>query len=283
MTVPQFSVFAPAKVNLSLHITGQREDGYHLLDSLVCFPQIGDRLTFQASEVTSLSVLGADLPVNTDNLVIRAADAFLHGTPFAITLHKDLPVSSGIGGGSADAAAVVRVALDLNSRCWDGERAQANLLRLGADVPVCVSSTPQRMRGIGERLETLPTWPNDGAMVLVNPGIAVSTPDVFRRLSHKDNPPMPKILPEFANLNALVEFLGTTRNDLQAPAIALTPQIGDVIEALRSSPGCHFARMSGSGATCFGLFDDAELAGQACAQISNANPDWWARAGALSH
>ncbi len=257
---------APAKINLTLHVTGQRSDGYHLLDSLVVFAELGDRLWFDPSAATSLQVSGPfaeGVPEDGRNLVWRAAD--LAATPLNIRLDKRLPHGAGIGGGSADAAAVLRA--------FGG---QARAAELGADVPVCLSERPQRMRGIGDVLEPVSGVPAF-SLVLVNPGVQVPTPDIFRALARKQNPAMAEML-EWPSRAAFLSWLVHQRNDLEAPAIATAPVIRDVLAALRCANGCQLARMSGSGATCFGMFESDAQAQEAAAQIAAARPGWWAQA-----
>lgn len=265
-------IFAPAKINLTLHVTGQREDGYHLLDSLVAFVDVGDQIVAETASETSLDVAGpfADgVPTDGSNLVCRAAE--LSGQPMGLTLHKHLPPSSGIGGGSADAAATLRAAARLGAPMASPD----DVLRLGADVPVCLRGKPVRMRGIGEVIDPLriPAL----HMVLVNPRVEVSTPDVFRRLERKDNAPMPDVLPDWPDSLAFIDWLGTQRNDLQDPAAKLAPEIAAALVALSLLPGAQMVRMSGSGATCFALFDDRFKADAAAAQLADGNPWWWVR------
>lgn len=262
--------FAPAKVNLTLHVTGQRADGYHLLDSLVVFADVGDRVSLRPDAALSLKITGpqaAALPVSDDNLVLRAAR--LMGGAAAITLDKVLPVASGIGGGSADAAACLRALAQLGRAL----PTEAEVLRLGADVPVCLRGVPLRMQGVGEVLTALPPLP-EAWLVLVNPGVGVATPAVFRGLARKDNPPMPE-LPPMATAPALAAFLHEMRNDLEPAAQAVAPVIGAVKAALAAQPGCLLARMSGSGATCFGLFGSAGAAEAAARAVQSAEPGWW--------
>lgn len=262
--------FAPAKVNLTLHVTGQRADGYHLLDSLVVFADVGDRVSLRHDAALSLTITGpqaAALPVSDDNLVLRAAR--LMGGAAAITLDKVLPVASGIGGGSADAAACLRALAQLGRAL----PTEAEVLRLGADVPVCLRGVPLRMQGVGEVLTALPPLP-EAWLVLVNPGVGVATPAVFRGLARKDNPPMPE-LPPMAAAPALADFLHQMRNDLEPAAQAVAPVIGAVKAALAAQPGCLLARMSGSGATCFGLFGSAGAAEAAARAVQSAEPGWW--------
>ena len=264
--------FAPAKVNLTLHVTGQRADGYHLLDSLVVFAGVGDSVTVAAAPALSLAItgpMGAMLPVTDDNLVLRAARAM--GATAQITLHKVLPVSSGIGGGSADAAACLRALARLTGQALPGPD---QVLALGADVPVCLAGTPARMTGIGEGLGPVPPLPA-AWLVLVNPGVAVSTPAIFRALARRDNAPMPASLPRLKTTADLAAFVAMQRNDLESPAIALQPVIAQVKTALTAQPGCMLARMSGSGATCFGLFADPLSANAAARALQAAQPGWW--------
>lgn len=268
---------APAKVNLSLHVTGRRDDGYHLLDSLVVFTEIGDRVQAVARDGgVTLHVTGpeaAGLSAAGDNLVVRAAH-LMQADGLALTLDKHLPVASGIGGGSSDAAATLRLIA-----CMTGAPLPADTLALGADVPVCLPAQPCRMRGIGELVTDVPPLPSM-AMVLVNPRIAVSTPAVFAALGARDNPAMPSDLPAWAGFRAFIDWLAAQRNDLQAPACTLVPAIGHVLTALDGS-GSALSRMSGSGATCFGLFQTMAHAHQAAAALAQAHPGWWVRATGL--
>ena len=268
--------FAPAKINLALHVTGQRPDGYHLIDSLVVFAPVGDRLTAAPAEALTLTVTGPFaevVPSDESNLVLKAARVLGQGRGAALTLQKNLPVASGIGGGSADAAAALRAL----SRLWGLPLpAPEAALALGADVPVCLAARPARMRGIGEIVEPLPP-PMPVNVVLANPGQPVSTPQVFALLSERENSPLPAI-PAFASAADVARFAATCRNDLQRPAVTLVPAIADVLAALRASDGCLLARMSGSGATCFGLYADEATRDRARATLAAAHPDWWVAA-----
>ena len=270
---------APAKVNLTLHVTGRRADGYHLLDSLVAFVDIGDRLTATPADDLTLRIDGpqcAGLSDGPDNLVLRAAAMLSQGRGAQLHLEKILPVASGIGGGSADAAATLR----LLSRLWGLPLPQADdALSLGADVPVCLTGRAVRMGGIGEILTPVPPMP-DAWLVLVNPGEAVATPDVFRAMTRRDNPPMPPV-PPLPDATALAHYLADCRNDLEPAAQALCPAIARVKAALGDQPGCLFARMSGSGATCFGLFADYDHAANAVAALGRDHPEWWTAEGRL--
>jgi 4-diphosphocytidyl-2-C-methyl-D-erythritol kinase len=266
---------APAKVNLFLRIIGRRADGYHLLDSLAVFPQIGDRLTVAPAEGLSLAVEGAfagALAAEADNLVLRAARALAAAADIvpraALTLEKRLPVASGIGGGSADAAAALR----LLTRFWRVRVPLTGIAAgLGADVPVCLAARAARMTGVGEVLGAAPRLPRFG-LVLVNPGGAVATPAVFKARAggFSASAILPAAWPDAAAMAADLAALG---NDLQAPALALHPPIGAALAALAAAPGQLLTRMSGSGATCFALFPDAPAAETAAARL--ARPGWF--------
>ena len=251
-------VFAPAKVNLALHVTGRRADGYHLLDSLVVFAGVGDRLRATPAAHLALSVTGpeaaglADGVTRTDNLVLRAARLFDRPPGLRLTLDKHLPVASGIGGGSADAAAALRLVAAMTGQAMPAAEA---VLTLGADVPVCLAGRPARIGGIGERIEPCAALPKGAALVLVNPRIPLSTPSVFAALATRENPPLPSLPTRFATFAELSGWLAQGRNDLEAPARGLVPAIGGVLDSLGAA-GAPLARMSGSGATCFGLFAD---------------------------
>jgi 4-diphosphocytidyl-2-C-methyl-D-erythritol kinase len=277
---------APAKINLALHVTGQRADGYHLIDSLVTFAEDGDELAFSSAETDSLTLAGRFGPVLAldpagadGNLVLRARDLLRlaldetgqsHG-PVAITLEKNLPVASGIGGGSADAAATLRGLMRLWQADLPREKLQAIALKLGADVPMCLLSRPLRAQGIGETLEAvaLPSFP----VVLVNPMLPVSTPEIFRRLARRDNPAI-GLLPPAGRPAEWLTGLADLRNDLQPPAEMLVPEIAEACDYLRQSQA-GFVRMSGSGATCFGLYDSEPAALRAGLALSSFRPDWY--------
>ena len=282
--MPEIEVFAPAKVNLALHVTGRRADGYHLLDSLVSFAPVGDLLRLAPSMGFSLALTGpeaAAVPAGPDNLVLRAAAFWGVATGGAATggarivLQKNLPAASGIGGGSSDAAAALRGLATLHAAA---AALPEGLERLGADVPMCLVPRPARTRGIGEDITpvVLPPLP----AVLVNPRLAVATPDVFNALTQKENPPLPEI-PAFATATDCIAWLALQRNDLQAPAVALAPVIATVLGVLSASAGCALARMSGSGATCFGLFATEAEAVAAKAAIARQHPGWWCAAAVL--
>ncbi|SDC68482.1 4-(cytidine 5'-diphospho)-2-C-methyl-D-erythritol kinase [Ruegeria marina] len=272
-------VFAPAKINLTLHVTGQRPDGYHLLDSLVVFADIGDTIRVVPAAALSLEIDGPEavgLAAEPDNLVLRAARLLAPEQGAAITLTKRLPVASGIGGGSADAAATLRALAQLRGVALP---APEQVLALGADVPGCLGSAPVRMRGIGERLDPVPPLPAMD-IVLVNPRVAVSTPTVFKSLATRDNPPMQPVLPHWQDLSDFTGWLDRQRNDLTAPAIVQQPVIADVLTALRDV-GALFAAMSGSGATCFGLFPPGAMPDRTYPTLSLRHPDWWIAQGKI--
>lgn len=281
-----YAGFAPAKVNLCLHVTGRRADGYHLLDSLVVFAGIGDTVAVAQDEDLSLVVegpLGANVPAGPDNLVLRAADLLRRkaGRPelgARIALNKVLPAAAGLGGGSADAAAALRTLNALWGLGLSSEALRGLAVRLGADVPVCIGRRPARMSGIGEVLEPAPALPPFW-MVLVNPGVPVSTASVFAGVRAFTPPPPVPNGP--MDVSSLARWLSGLRNDLEAPARALAPRIGDALAALRATRDCLLARMSGSGATCFGLFAEAGTAQAAEASIARAAPDWWVAAAPL--
>lgn len=267
---------APAKVNLYLRVVGRRADGYHLLDSLAVFGPAADRVSAEPASRLSLAIEGpfATALDGADNLVLRAARALAEANGIApqarIVLHKALPVASGIGGGSADAAATLR----LLARLWHVPIPEGLALRLGADVPVCLEGRPARMTGVGEHLAAVPTLPGFG-LLLVNPMAEVSTQAVFRARTGPFSPPaaLPGAWGDAAGLAASLVPLG---NDLEAPAIAVCPAIAAVLEWLRGCPGCLLARMSGSGATCFGVFATPDEARASCRQV---RPEWWSAAG----
>lgn len=272
---------APAKLNLCLHVTGHRADGYHLLDSLVVFADVADRVTATPGRGLSLTVTGperAGLAVEPDNLVLRAART-MGVTDAALILEKQLPVASGIGGGSADAAAALRALARLTGQPLPGSSVA---LRLGADVPVCLAGRPARMSGIGEVLAPLPPLPPLWC-VLVNPRVAVPTPQVFAALTRRDNPPLPDLPPHaLTSAKGFADWLAShTRNDLAAPARSVAPILSQAQSAFAATPDCLFARMSGSGGTHFGLFATKAAAEAARSLLRTTRPDWWVEAGGI--
>ena len=283
---------ARPKINLFLHVTGKRDDGYHLLESLVVFAESGDRVTAAPGKLLSLELsgpFGKALEGGSSNLVLRAAETLREwargagqSVPgAALSLEKNVPVASGIGGGSADAAAA------LNALCamWELDIPRSALrelaLEVGADVPVCLESRTQMMRGIGEVLDDGPVMP-PAWVVLVNPMCEVSTARVFAALDLSD-PSAARAIPKgFESAAALGEWLAAeTKNDLEAPALMLAPEIGVVLDAIAACADVRLARMSGSGATCFGLFERQADGEAAEARLRAANPGWWVEAAAL--
>jgi 4-diphosphocytidyl-2-C-methyl-D-erythritol kinase len=274
---------APAKVNLFLHVTGRRADGYHLLDSLVVFAGAQDAVRAAAAQDLTLVVDGPEagaLATEPNNLVLRAARALADAAGLAphaaLALEKTLPVASGIGGGSADAAAALRALNVLWRLGWSEARLAEVALPLGADIPICIASRPCRMGGIGEVLAPAPLLPGFG-MLLANPRVALATPSVFRARGGGFSPPA-SLPAGWDDAAALARDLAALRNDLEAPAIALCPPVAHVLAALRGLPGCLLARMSGSGATCFALFAEPVAARWAAAGLPDA---WWRWGGGL--
>lgn len=276
--------FAPAKINLFLHVGDKRPDGYHALQSLVAFADIGDELVFEASDKLTLSIEGPCAPSLLgnppgDNLVLRAARALANEAATAaaaqISLTKNLPVASGLGGGSADAAATLR---GLN-QLWGMNMGDDQLRRiaesLGSDVPACVASSTCWMEGRGEVLSLAPRLPKC-FILLVNPGVSVSTAEVFAKLRDRTGVARQKP-PSWSSIRDLVAYLETSANDLETPAHALAP-IDDVLAAIRACDGALLARMAGSGATCFGLFETRDAVQAAAAKLSS-HANWWIAAG----
>lgn len=277
---------APAKINLYLHVTGREPDGYHRLDSLVAFAGIGDTLDFRPADDLSLEVIGptaSDLPAGQDNLVLTAARLLTEWVGIragaAMVLTKRLPVAAGIGGGSADAAATLAGLIRLWRLDLPDEDLEAIALRLGADVPVCLAGHPTAMSGIGDILAPAPALP-PAWLVLANPRTPLSTPAVFQARQGDFSAAAPLTAP-VADARALAAELASRRNDLTPAAITLQPVIGQVLDALAAQPDCLLARMSGSGATCFGLFADEPSARAAAAALTARQPGWWIAAAPL--
>ena len=280
---------APAKINLALHVTRRRDDGYHDLESLVVFADVADELEARPASTDSLAITGPfarGLNPNETNLVSRAVVAFRAKwpdavkTPLALRLVKNLPVAAGIGGGSADAAAALRLMAGLSTQPIPMAELMAIAARLGADVPACLVSLPLLAKGVGELLTPLPEFPACH-IVLVNPMLPLPTADVFRRLRAHDNYPLPELPSPLTRPAQLGIWLAETRNDLQPPAVKLMPVIGDIVAHLEQTQGCILARMSGSGATVFGLFGSSGAAHQAAQVMRAANPDHWVAAAPL--
>ena len=266
-----FSIFAPAKVNLALHVLGRRADGYHDLDSIVAFADVGDRLAFTPSDrfsVTADGPFAAALPVAADNIITRAweaasAIAARHGAalpPVAVHLTKNLPVASGIGGGSANAAAALKGFLIAAGLAPSGGEVTAEGLKIGADVPVCLAGKACRMQGVGERIVALEGFAPRRA-ILVNPLVEVSTPAVFKGLALEKGQ-------SYRGPIADVREPAGWRNDLAAPAMALAPVIGRVLDRLKAAGGVTRAFMSGSGATCVALYEEEPTG-------LDLDPGWW--------
>jgi 4-diphosphocytidyl-2-C-methyl-D-erythritol kinase len=277
---------APAKVNLTLRVLGRRTDGYHELESLVAFAGVGDALTFAPGADLTLTVSGPTAPAagdNADNLVLKAARALAERiaglTLGRFALSKRLPVAAGLGGGSADAAAALRLLAQANAIALDDPRLMQAAQATGADVPVCLDPRPRLMRGIGDVLSAPLDLPRLFA-VLINPGVAVPTRDVFAALRLPPAAPPVPAGPPGAPSALLAEITGG-RNDLEEPAIELEPAIADVLSVLNKLPGCRLARMSGSGATCFGLFATNAAATAAARTVRVGYPQWWVRATVL--
>lgn len=274
-------VTAPAKVNLFLHIGQKRSDGYHDLQSLVAFAGVGDEISLESDDGFSLSPggpFGAQLSGLEENLALKAAKLFAEKTGTTrgvrIDLRKNLPIASGLGGGSADAAAVLRGL----ARLWQLNPDQSALLEtaelIGADVPVCVASRTSWMEGRGELVHPLPPLPIAG-LLLVNPGVHIPTAHAFAALGARHGTGMLAPNAPFPDVYALVHFLRDTKNDLEAPAKMIAPAVADVLQELNGLPGALFACMSGSGATCFALFADQQEARAAATPLQEAHPDWW--------
>lgn len=271
--------FAPAKLNLALHVLGRRADGYHDLDSIVAFASIGDELELLVANETSLHVDGpfaADVPVTADNLVLMAHAALaaeINVPPLAFRLTKNLPVASGIGGGSADAAAALRGILKLTGTHVISETLQRAALSLGADVPVCLHGQACRMQGVGEVISELEHLPAK-AVLLVNPLKPCGTADVFRAMGLKGG--------ERSGTALDVKTPAFWRNDMTAAAIQVLPEISIVLSALGDIADGRTVRMSGSGATCFALYDDIGRAEAAAHRLKTLQPAWWIAAGSLT-
>lgn len=282
-----FHEFAPAKINLTLAITGRRADGYHLLDSLFVFPDVGDNLTISRGDDLELELRGpmcAGLAeCQNDNLVIRAARALQEaagvrsGAKFV--LEKHLPLASGIGGGSADAAAALRGLNKLWGLGWSEAELAGVGAKVGADIPASIYSRPLRVTGVGEVLSPVLNIPDFG-ILLLNPGVAISTPEVFRQFAGSGKAFQADSLPIPQGREAFIEWLRGNGNMLEASAMTLTAEIGGALSVLEALPDIILSRMSGSGATCFALFPSVEKARAAQAQL-RIRDKWWIWAGGL--
>jgi len=285
--------FAPAKINLTLHVTGRREDGFHLIESFVAFADIGDEITVRSHDGFDINVSGpfaSPLQNEENNIALDAAIAFVNGfrdclPGVHIDLVKNLPIAAGMGGGSSDAAAVIRALAYLVNFKVSRTAAGQLAIGLGADVTVCLDPQASFMSGVGNIVTILPALPEIHA-ILVNPNINMLTGAVFAALAvpgaiRRDEVGL-KPEHEFADAADLTEFVASCRNDLEAPALRMCPEISDVRDALLAQEGCLLARMTGSGATCFGLFADKELARRGAQNISKKVPGWWVKPCRLS-
>jgi 4-diphosphocytidyl-2-C-methyl-D-erythritol kinase len=286
---------APAKVNLFLHVGALAADGYHPLSSLMAFADVGDLVRFEPADRLDFSItgpFGAALSAEADNLVTRARDRALDAfpgerAPFRLVLDKQLPIAAGIGGGSADAAAALRLlddVLGLDRGGGAGERFDAIARALGSDVPACLGGLPTFATGRGDDLADPPQF-CDLDIVLANPGVLSPTGAVYRAYDDLGAPggaEPPVWSGAMRTPDAVVDFLKTTRNDLEAPAIGLTPAIGDCLDILRAQPESRFVRMSGSGATCFAIAGDRQDAATLAHRLAATHPHWWVRAARLT-
>jgi 4-diphosphocytidyl-2-C-methyl-D-erythritol kinase len=286
---PAWAAPAPAKVNLTLRILGRRADGYHELESLVAFAGCGDRLTLCPGPQLELAVSGptaAQSGAVADNLVLRAANALAARVPDLalgrFTLTKQLPAGAGLGGGSADAAAALRLLAKANRLAPDDCRILDAARATGADVSVCLDPQPRMMRGIGDILSAPVALPKLG-IVIVHPGVAMPTPPVFAALGlrHGERCPAQSTSAMPGERGALLGWLAAERNDLEAPAISIAPAIAEVLRMIAALPGCRLARMSGSGSACFGLFDDEPAAATAAGCLATAKTEWWVEASSI--
>ena len=285
-----------AKVNLTLRVVGRRTDGFHDLESVVAFADCADRLTLTPGSELALQMAGPLAQAcgeTSDNLVLKATRLLAERVPGlksgSFTLDKVLPVAAGIGGGSADAAAALRLLAKLNGLSLDDERLLEVALATGADVPVCLLSRACDMTGVGDTLTplSLPIMP----CVMINPCVPVPTKDVFKALGLRNGELLVGATDIFrgtdwpeagASVEDWVEVLAASPNDLEAPAMRIQPVIGEVIAALNATNGAWLARMSGSGATCFAIYENTAEAGRAAEKIRRDHPGWWVHSGTLS-
>jgi 4-diphosphocytidyl-2-C-methyl-D-erythritol kinase len=280
-----FREIARAKVNLTLSVLGRRPDGYHEIESLVAFAGIGDHVTLSPGPELRVDIAGPFAgDIVGENLLMRALALLRKLDPGltlgTVLLEKNLPVAAGLGGGSADAAALLRAVRRANPGLEERVAWREVAARLGADVPVCLAGAPATISGIGDSVEQLPASPGLPAMavVLVNPRLPLPTAQVYRALgagpAPTDRPPRSGG-PPFASLASLVAFMRAVGNDLERPAVALLPAVADIKTALGDEPGCSYAAMSGSGPTCFGIFADEAAASRAAAALAARYPRWW--------
>ena len=266
-------MIARAKVNLALHAVGRSARGRHLLDSIVSFAEFGDSVEVKSDCGRILNVTGpmaSSVPKGSSNLALRAAELFDRPDGYRISLVKRIPVEAGLGGGSADAAAVLR---SLSSLRGSSLPSSNEIMNLGSDIPVCLFGGNARIQGEGEQvlpLDRLPGFP----IILVNPGVPLSTKEVFAALGNPVNPPL-ELLPRGGSKDTWLSWLARQRNDLESAARNLLPAVGCVLSGIRDRAGCRLARMSGSGATCFGIFETSDQAHAAAEDIRARNPGWW--------
>lgn len=275
-----------AKINLALHVVGARADGYHDLKSLVVFTDYGDHLTATRADVDRLTLSGpfadelADTDLDSTNLVLETLTKFRTRYPdilpagLHIHLEKNLPIASGIGGGSADAAATLRLIARYSGDKISPQQVADLAIEMGADVPMCLAAKTSLVTGIGAHITPLNSMP-PLYLTLVNPGVALSTPAMFKALKRTDNQSVPPLGSGFKTIPELTSWLSQTRNDLQAPAQNLVPEISQIIASLTSANGTILARMSGSGATVFGLYASHSDAQNAAQKIKSENGNWW--------
>lgn len=280
MSYNTFTLPAPAKINLFLHLTGRRDDGYHLLQSVMVFVDVGDSLEFSPHDSLFLDVDGpfaGDMPPPHENLIYRAAQmlaAEFKTTPRgAVRLTKNLPVASGIAGGSADCAAALKGFAKLWGFSDERDRIHRIGQQLGADVPACLVAKPVWAEGIGEKMMPLHDMPALH-FVLANPMVATPTPEVFRRYRNRFCPPI-QFSGRKKSMQEWIADIKRYRNDLTDPAMEVTPEIRTVLQALQETPNCQVARLSGSGATCFGIYEHAETARAAVNKLKMDHPRWW--------
>ena len=270
---PRIELIARAKVNLALHVVGRSTRGRHLLDSIVSFTKFGDSVEVESGCGRMLNVTGpmaSSVPHGPSNLALRAAELIDRSNGYRISLVKRIPGAAGLGGGSADAAAVL---CSLSRLSENSLPSPDEIMSLGSDIPVCLFGKNARVQGEGEQvlpLEKLPSFP----IVLVNPGVPLSTKEVFAALSSSANSPLDS-LPQDKSKDSWLFWLAKQRNDLESAARNLLPAVGGVLNGIRDRAGCRLARMSGSGATCFGIFETDEQARAAAEDIRALNPGWW--------
>jgi len=277
------STRAPAKINLTLHVLGRREDGYHELESLVAFAGTGDSVGLVPGDALDLEASGphaAEAGAAGDNLILKAARLLAERRPGlrtgAFRLIKRLPVAAGIGGGSSDAAAALRLLARLNGIPLADPVLREAARLTGADVPVCLEPRARMMRGVGERLGPALPLPSLFA-VLANPRVPVETPAVFRALALEPGEPLVGAPHPAVGDPPLIEALRRARNDLEPPACRVQPVVAEALDLIGRTPGCRLARMSGSGATVFGLYDDGRAAAAAARSLARERPDWWVK------